>query len=77
MRPTSLSGITLCIRILAKKYLSATVQVTEQLKQGYNVDQLDDVRIIRDRQTSTRPRGPKVSTVQLILPQGCPEDLAF
>ncbi|KAL9600566.1 MAG: hypothetical protein Q9219_003112 [cf. Caloplaca sp. 3 TL-2023] len=25
--------------------------VTEQLRQGYNVDQLDDVRIIRDRQT--------------------------
>ncbi|KAL8935058.1 MAG: hypothetical protein Q9216_005605 [Gyalolechia sp. 2 TL-2023] len=25
--------------------------VTEQLRQGYNVDQVDDVRIIRDRQT--------------------------
>ncbi len=43
----------LCIRILAKKYLSPTVQVAEQLKQGYHVDHFDDVRIIRDRQTST------------------------
>ncbi|KAL8863533.1 MAG: hypothetical protein Q9178_000214 [Gyalolechia marmorata] len=28
------------------------LQVSKQLKQGYNVEQLDDVRIIRDRQTT-------------------------
>lgn len=28
------------------------MQVSDQLKQGYKLDQLEDVRIIRDRQTS-------------------------
>ncbi|KAL8820822.1 MAG: hypothetical protein Q9223_001046 [Gallowayella weberi] len=36
---------------MAKKSLVAMAQVSKQLKQGYNVHQLDDVRIIRDRQT--------------------------
>lgn len=49
------------MRILAKKHPSATVQVTEQVRQGYNIDQLDDVRIIRDRQTSTSYRAPSAS----------------
>ncbi|KAI4189822.1 MAG: hypothetical protein L6R41_001188 [Letrouitia leprolyta] len=34
----------------AGAYNEGTI-VTEQLRQGYNVDELDDVRIIRDRQT--------------------------
>ncbi|KAL8946230.1 MAG: hypothetical protein Q9222_007350 [Ikaeria aurantiellina] len=47
----SLSGLPSCLRTLAKISLLVPVQISKQLKEGYKVNQLDDVRVIRDRQT--------------------------
>ena len=38
----------------------STLQISKELKQYHNVDHLDDVRIIRDRQTSEK--NPDLST---------------
>ena len=36
------------------RVILAVSQISKELKQHYQIENLDDVRIIRDRQTSTR-----------------------
>ncbi|KAL8842059.1 MAG: hypothetical protein Q9170_000662 [Blastenia crenularia] len=53
------------------------LMVTEQMKQGYKVDQLDDVRIIRDRQTKVSRgfgflRFPSIEVSKMFLERNHP-----
>ena len=46
----------ICVRILAKAVIFVVVQISKELKQYHDVEKLDDVRVIRDRQTSKHCR---------------------
>ena len=45
-------------------------QISKELKQYHEVEELEDVRVIRDRQTSMRLSGPCKDRSQLIRSRG-------
>ena len=47
-------SIEIYVRTLAKAVHICGLQISKELKQYHNVEKLDDVRVIRDRQTSMK-----------------------